>query len=555
MIEFFAPISVADTSGGYGLAPTPGIQAASITEVSSILSVGAMAYARRPTTIQQLQGQQIAAFGGDLYEKIHVSAALLALGNVIGLQERTVNVWNAYTRAQILAAIELQNAEGITVLGPAAPRQFGPLEEQTYTVRVATSGPATVDASIVFDFGPYDLTIAVTGSRVTAWSFIPDWSRGILERIDWKSDVLQSYDGSEQRGALRLGPRKSWEFEAFFEGKARRYAESLIWGWGARTWALPVWPDGQGLAAPLAAGSNVVPLSTATRDFRAGGLVVILGDAFTFEVAEVDSVFADRIQLKRQTAGAWPQGAMVYPARLAQIMDRVTADRWSGDASGLRVSFDVVEPCDYTASAGAASYRGRPVLELRPEWSGGYDLELTRKLAELDNITGGRAFEDEAGIPATRQRMRFAATTRAEGDTLRRLAYFLQGRVKSAWVPTWTDDFKLSALVAPGAAGIDVEWTGYTQQIGRDVGRRDIRIELRSGSIFYRRIEGSQEVSQNVERLALDSALPVQIAPDDVLQISFLSLARQDVDAVEFAHWTGDSFDVATVFRSFTNVV
>lgn len=556
MIEQFQPIGgVEGDLSAWAFVPMPGVETASAGMGARLPGGGPSAGFTSPrlaVPVQQLAGNTMAAYGGDLYERLQISTALIPLGNVVGLQQRSITVWNAYTRAQILTAITATNAEGVDLAGgPSLPYQFGPLEEIAYTVTVGTDGPPKIDAAFVFDFAPYDLRLAVTGSRVTAWSFAPDWSNGIVERIEWKTDLLQSFDASEQRGALRVGPRKSYEFEAFFDGKARRYAEALAWGWGARPWALPIWPDGQDLVVDLPAGATAIAIETDARDFAAGALAVIMVDAFAFEVLEVDAVNPGSLALKRQTTRSWPGTARIYPARIARIMDQVTLPRWSGQASGARVIFDVVGPVDHPAAPGATNYRGLPVLTDRPNWSGGFDVELARKLAILDNATGGRAFDDESGLPAVRQRMRWTLTTKAEQKAHRGLLHYLAGRTGSIWVPSWADDLVIAALIPSGSTAFDVEFCAYTRQLAQAVGRRDVRIELVGGQVLYRRIVGSTEIDDDTERLAVDVPFAQDIAPADVVQVSFLTLCRGDADAVELAHWTGDVCDSATVFRSF----
>ncbi len=500
------------------------------------------------------EGDLIEHFSRDFYDRIHISDAVLDLGNVIGLQERTVSIWNSFRRNQPLAALTAENDGGITLDGqPAPPIDFAVMQERIYTLTVGTSGPPTIDATYTWDFAPYDIVLRVLGSRITAWSFIPDWSNPILERLEWKTDVLQAYDGTEQTRAIRLSPRKTFEFDAFFIAKERRYAESIIWGWGARTWALPVWHDGLDLPNQATAGDTEILLDTPTRDYSADGLAIILRDAFNFEVVEILDVLADRLQLKRPLSSTWAQGTRIYPARSARLSDQVRMPRWDGDASGTRVSFDLAEPVEYAASAGATLYRDYPVLTHRPEWSGGLDLEMQRKLASLDNITGGRVYEDEAGMASTSQVMRWSWVSRAEQETYRRLLYALRGRNGRLWVPTWARDLLVVTAIGSSATNIDFEFCAYTKQIAQAPNRRDIRIELRSGQVFYRRITGSEEVDDNTERLGINAPLGLLVQVEDVVSVSFMALSRLEGDTVELAHWTGEVCDSVTTFRSSRN--
>lgn len=561
MIEAFSPIApVPSTPDAWAFSSPPGEVPASTGALVAPKAGEITANGTTPgygTWLEYLRtgfgASEIQSFGSDFYDRLHISTALLALGNVIGLQSRDITLWNAYRRAQPLAAVSAAGDDGIELTGGpgALPYSFSPFEEITYTVTLGTSGPPAIDAAYTFDFEPYDLVLRITGSRVVAWSFIPDWSSGVLERLEWQTDVLQSYDASEQRASLRLAPRKRYEFEAFFVGRERRYAESLLWGWGARSWALPVFPDGQDLVADVAQGATLISVDTVARDFAAESLAVIMTDAFTFEVIEVDSVDAGTLALKRPTTRAWPGTARIYPARIARISGAVTAARWDANNAGAKMAFDVIEPVDYEADAGAAVHRGHPVLELKPDWSGDFSLELQRKLAEIDYGTGLRAYDDESGLPGVLQRMRWTLTTREELDAFRKLLYALRGKAVSVWVPTWEDDLIPVAVIGDTAQAIDVEWTAYTLQLEVDPGRRDLRIELVDGSVFYRRVLGSLEISSEVERLQIDQALGVTVLPGSVAKISFMALCRNDSDATELAYWTGDVAESAGIFRSF----
>lgn len=551
MIEQFAPLAgeavFAPAAMPWDFSPDEGH--AVLAPANGANAFGALLGPSEPT----YAGLRIEAFGGDFFERIHYSFKLADLGNVIGLQVLTLYVWNAFRRSERLLAIDATGADGITQGGGpgAIPFDFPALREEAFTFTVTTDGPANIAAAYAFNWQTLDDTVRIVGSRITGWSFIPDWSGGVVERLSWLTDVLTAFDASEQRRALRLAPRKAVEFDVFFTGRERRYAEAALWGWGARSWALPVWTDGIRTASALAVDDTEIVCDTATRDFAVGSLAMLIGDAFTFETVEVAEVQADRIVLLRGLTADWPAGTWLYPARTARISDRAQLPRWDGDASGARLAFDLLDPVDYTADAGAVTYRGYPVLTMRPNWVGGLSLEMQRKLAELDAMTGPRVYEDESGLPAPVQRMRFLLQTRAEVDAFRRLLYALRGRHGAAWVPTWEDDVEVVATVADTATAVEIAFMSYARQINLATGRRDLRIETRAGQVFYRRIDSVEVISSSVERLTIDAALGVTLAPADILSVSFLQLMRMDSDQIDLAHWTGETAEIATIWRGF----
>lgn len=506
-------------------------------------------------SLHALAGVHQPMFSADLYDRIHVSVAALDLGNLVTAQQRTIMVWNAYRGSRQVQDLSLVNADGITFTSVPSP-SYAPGQEKAYTMVIDTSGPPVIDASISFDFGGgIVIAIPITGSRVTAWSWAPDWSDRMLERLEWRTDVLQAYRGEEQRRALRLGPRQAVEFGVTAEGDARRHLEAVLWNWGARVFAVPLWFDGLELDAPLAAGATAVAVDPALRQFAAGELIMLLGETSRdVEVLEIDALGAG-IDLVSPTTRDWPAGTRVFPARTARIDGDATLPRFTGAVSSARMRFEMTEPAAWPASAGATTYRGQPVMEERPDWSGSPELRLQRKLAVLDDNTGRVVVEDEARMPLPQLRTRHTLMGRAEIDAWRARLFALRGKQGPIWVPSWAEDLVLVATVGSSGTALDVRWTGYTQYLQGEIHRKDIRIELFDGTVLYRRITGSTELDADTERLVIDAPPGQTIEPADVALISWLALMRQESDAAEFAWWTGDVAETAATFKGFRHGV
>ncbi|QDR42971.1 hypothetical protein FPJ25_15610, partial [Pseudomonas aeruginosa] len=93
------------------------------------------------------------------------------------------------------------------------PLGFAALEERTWTVSIGTDGPPVVNARIVWKLqGEPDMVLVITGNRIIAWTFAPDWGDSIVERLSASTNILQSESAVTQRRAMRLAPRR--EFEA-----------------------------------------------------------------------------------------------------------------------------------------------------------------------------------------------------------------------------------------------------------------------------------------------------------------------------------------------------
>jgi len=502
-----------------------------------------------------LLGYQTSTFSDDYYHRVHINPKRLNLGHVVSTQSTDVRIWNAHLIGQPLVQI-VGVEEGVEISGQVAPpTTFLPLQEREYQISVTPNGAPVLDTAIIWSFANGEApTLRVTANRIIVWSFAPDWGDGVLERLEWLTDVLTSETLAEQRRALRSTPRRFLEAPLYAEGRERQLLDMSLFGWGSRVWALPIWPDIQLLQIPVALGATRINCQTENLDFTDGGLAMLRGeDAFTYEVVEVAGVDEFGLDLKRGTQQAWPARSRLYPARPAQLLEAPQLKRLQDRLQSTEVRFLVLDSCDWPAVLPATSYRGHPVLEQRPEESDDLTSSYARMLSTLDTGAGVPLISDLAQKAMPVQRWRWLELGRAERAQLRSLLYALRGQQVPVWVPTHADDMRVISVVTAQATVLEIEHIGYTRFAQGRVGRRDIRIELDNGTVFHRRITGSTELSTTVERLIIDSALGIQVEPGAFARISWMALSRLSSDEVEIDHYT-DSEGVAACSLTFRGV-
>lgn len=389
---------------------------------------------------------------------------------------------------------------------------------------------------------------------IQVWPFVPDWANGVTETLVWLTDVLQSETAVEQRRALRAAPRRTLSALMFAEGRERQLLDSMLFGPGAQGWLLPIWYDIQFLGVELEAGTGVIPCETAHLNFVEGGHALLRGEtAFQTELVDVLAVLEDGLELASVTLAHWPTGTRLYPVHMAQLTQQPQLARLNDRLQSLDMSWLIMEPCGWPAALPSTLYRGRPVLEERPEESEDLTSRFQRLLLTLDNSLALPAVTDTTPRPLYSVAWRWLELGRAKRTWLRSLLYGLRGRQVPVWIPTHADDLSLVAEALAEDATLDVRLCGYTQYVQARPGRRDIRIERWNGSALYRRITGSSVVDISTERLQLDSPIGVAITPDQVLRISYMCLCRLTGDTVEIHHET-DSEGVASCSLEFLEV-
>jgi hypothetical protein len=385
---------------------------------------------------------------------------------------------------------------------------------------------------------------------VLAWPWRPNWRDPPRERLEWKTDVMEAWDGTEQRVRLREYPRQSCEFTVTAAGMERRKLSSALWDWQAKDWHMPIWHDETRLTSGVSAGATTLACDTRWRNWFVGGPVVI-SDGARAEAVTLSAVASDSSLTVGATTLNWPAGSRCAPARLARITAVTPRAVKSPDISEWNIAWetDDVTP-GWSGTDGPDTYLGAPVLTQRPGWKSGVSSALERRIEEFDGSVGSRLVVDRTGSPLLRTELKFTRGGRAAVKYLRLILWQRAGRYAGIWMPTFERDLILTADYTSGVTQIDVEMIGYTDYLIGLPGRKDIRILMIDGSREYARITTSSEISPSVERLTLAGPTSVALTRSNIAQISFMGWSRLSSDAIEFVYSSSESISVATEFIS-----
>lgn len=386
------------------------------------------------------------------------------------------------------------------------------------------------------------------------WPITPDWSTSVRESLSWRSEIMQANaTGVTQHRGLRVGPRRSFVFSVSAASQERRVADMLLAGHSG-TWQLPIWPDVHWLETQLASASEVVPVATAGRDFVAGGRAVLYSSVNRWELIDVLAVEATQIVLSQPTSAVFGPGDRLYPVRRAKLQKGAEERLGSDDFGRRTLTFDVVEPCDWPLLSDPPTYLGHLILGVRPDESVDPSSSYARLELAMDYETSFPVVHDLARVGLRAQQTHWKLAGREQHTWFRSLLYSLDGRRVPAWLPSWASDLLPKADVTGGATALRVEWAGYQMfGIGKP-NRKDLRIELIDGTVFYRRILDAAPAG-GTEILTLDAPLAdVGIAAEHIRQISFMALSTLASDEIEIDHIT-DADGLATATTGWNAVV
>ena len=508
-----------------------------------------------PQVAPNKAGTKSRYFIDDWYYRIHVIPGALDMGNLVSSQSRDVLLWNAYLAPSMLSAFASEGLNGITVTPPvglAPPTQLKALGLYEYQVEVSVAGPPTISASVTWTIEGVEYRVPITGRRVIAFAFAPNWNRQVEETVEFRATVLTNHDGSEQRASNRARGRRTFDYTTLVKGTEAQRFDSLMFGWQGRMFALPLWPEESALSEAVPAGSTVLQVPTTDRSFVAGGLLMVYRDSALTEVREIEDVQGNTITLTSGLSLAWPAGTAVLPALVGTLTPAMSGSRLTDNLTEVPVRFSA-EPSATSANASgaaAATYLGVELYLRRPNWISGLSFEWASDAVLLDTGTGRTAITGRSGVSQLTKGHNWTLKGLGDVSAFRGWLERRGGRAVPVYIPSGFDDFTLVEAAVSSDTGIECRQNAYETVVDGHPARRDVLILFRDGTHLARRVFSAETTTEGHTRLVFTESLGRDFTPADVKRISFLGLYRLASDATTLAWQTRG---VATVDASLVN--
>lgn len=479
------------------------------------------------------------SFLDDYYNRIHIRPSNVNVGNLVSEQQFAIEVWNGFFNSRQLQNIQVQNGGGISLVGAVPPATWAALETKTYQLTVTTDGPPDINAIFRFDWDGTadDANLTVLGSRIVALPYI--FEAPAKEVLEWKTDVLTTNDGSEQRVRLRKKPRQSFNVTYPIPYQEMARAENLVYGWLTRRWAVALWSEAQQVGT-LLAGTTVINIDTTASDYRDGALIMIWESNRKSATADVGIVSAGTLTLNRPLAETF-NNPWIVPVRLGRIVGNVSRAT-SGYNGSLEMTYEFSDNIDLDPPAAPTQFLGYDVYFDEALKNGE---ALTDSLqARVDVVDYGTAAGASFYSPWTYTRIgrpyKFLLQGLPDIWNFRKFLHRRAGRLRPFWVPTFENNMRV-AQTGELTQSIEVYADDYREFAPE---RTHIGILLDDGTWLLRTINAATASGSDTAVIGLDA--PININADRIRQISFLGLKRLDADRVEL-QWNSNRVLECTV--------
>lgn len=504
----------------------------------------------------ELVGRYSCSFLDDFYDRVYLVPQRLDFGAVTGDTSQPLRAWSAYLRPITLdQVVVVGDGEGLFLGGAAVPTEYLPLQSRFYDVTAFADGPATIDVEFVFDFGSDgSYNLPVEGSRALLWPFRPNWDTPYRVTYEYRTDVLESRSGKEQRRALRQTPRKRLEHKVTLSAAQLRRFKQLMAYWHNRVWVMPERTRFVDTTGPLLPGEATVTVG-GVPSWAVSGAQVVLGYRDQLEMRIIDAVDAGALTFTGVTDTEWPAGTRVYYALTGNLAASLEAPRHTSNLADVAVIFNAspgTEPVVPVPPA-EATFAGREVFLRRPNWLSSVRVQNQFPVEEIDFGFGRTArFSPVDFATVVRQA---AYVGRSPEDAQALLDFFdrMLGQQGEFYMASGESDMSLAADLQPGTSIMRVRGRDVYTAFEGDTVHRAVSLTLRDGTVIRKQVTGMDPVSDVAGEDTLISVSPAwdQMLPaSQVAVVSWLLVWRLASDGLTIEWLSGDTAQAQLSMKS-----
>lgn len=485
------------------------------------------------------------SFGTYFFDNVFLAPATTDAGVVVPGAEFSFELWHSSTTPRQLAGITQMGAFGIELSGVKSG-SLASFESFDYKVSLnQANGP--VDYTAAFDFG--------TGS---AYSFNLKASMALVmpERIDWSTqpemsiqyltEVIESFDGTEQRIALRDTPRMSLScMYSMTDAQQYQFDNKLATSFGSML--VPLWPLQCRLARSISVGDARITLAEVSAHL-ASSETVLISEHDRHEVLSIELVDGLTVTLTSLAKNDFSESAIVVPLRIAYPTDESNSTSLLRGFDQHTITYDLDET-QIQKPAPVDDFErlnSRPVFPFRPDRSKDVTTQYNRLRETLDPLIGARSIYDRARGSVKVLGQSFTFFSEAERQRFEDFAELMNGAQGEFYIEGPGQAFELREDIVVPTYKFKIKSSGYSNFANSHSLATNIAIKLYNGITIYKTILSATINPDGTETITIkESTNNLKIS--DIETIVPLYLARFDSDEFRYIF---DTNEVSTITKN-----
>lgn len=365
------------------------------------------------------------------------------------------------------------------------------------------------------------------------WNLPVQWSDAFTVTTSFKTEIISSENGTEQRRAKRGAPRRSFDFRLLAIGDVLTKFQFFMSSAQRDIVVMPEAVRYVRTTGPLVPGDNTIPVAEVPPWMTAGGFIALIVGP-RVRVHQIAGIVGNVLSLTEQIDQKWRAGIKVAAAWKGLLADSLSFDLATNQALQGGVSFMALPGFDKFVQTEAditQTFDGREMFPFANNWisSPTVTYQQDRKLVDYDK----GVIEMFAPVPFGNRIYTNDVLCRTPDDTQRLTEFF--GRMLGR-----QGEFFFRPLArAPMRMAADYVQDSTTMLLAGDEPRRvfttDTTLRVleisRRGKLPNYRVVNSVVADGDNSRVTFDLGLPEIISADDPnVTVSWIALARFESD-------------------------
>lgn len=488
----------------------------------------------------------------DFHFRLWVIPPLLQLNNPQLNTDIPFQLWNTNGIFEEVTGIVV-NGSSVLSFDLSIGQQIGDFQSREVNMQIAAGEPS-IDATVQFITTNLIGILKVIAAISDTFNLIPD--EPIKEFWEFKTDVLTSHRGVEQRIALRRYPRIKQQFTfEIIDLRQRREQYNVVRKNITVQSLVPLYQYSVNLDQPAQIGDTKLYLDNAQSNLRAGQFAIIVNPTSeALIISKIATIDLDGITLDSAITFDIDDHWVVAPAINAIVNDGSGIDmrNVTGQLQVNADSFEEPTLLRPNATRVVDTFDGLPFINRRPVINAEENFNYEREI--LDNETGVRDVNSAWLHPKVSGERKFTIQRIADPDEMdywRSLFESVRGGQKSFLLATWFPDL---SLVDPNQSARALSTLIVNEDYypglyhAYDTWSR-IQIEYPNGSTTQHVVDVATTNEDGTCTISFTPGIPDTDETDKIKRISFLMKWKAS-DRVAFRHFANYSEVSFGVFSS-----
>lgn len=485
------------------------------------------------------------SFGTFFFDNVFLTPDSIDAGVVVPGAEFSFELWHSYTDAKELAGVTQTGAFGVQLHGTTSGVLYA-FTPMAYVVSLNQAN-GLVDYLAAFDFGSGSgYSFHLKASMALVMSERIDWSTQPEMRVQYLTEVIEAFDGTEQRIALRGTPRVSLSYTYSMTDEQQYLFDNKLGNLGGGM-IVPMWPLQGQLARSVKPGDATLLLAGINAHVRASDTLLISEDDES-ELVIVESIAGLAVTLKALAKKTFSTNAMVVPARIAYTSDESNATSLLSSFDQHTVSYELDETL-FTKPTPIDDFdrlNARPIFPFRADRSQNVTTQYLRLRETLDPLIGARSIYERTAGAVRIFSQAFTFFSEAERQRFEDFAEINNGAQGEFYIPGPGQAFELSENIYDATYKFKVKYAGYGSFANSKSFAPVIVIKLYNGTCIYRSIVSATSNADGTETITTIETTS-NLSLQDIEYIAPLFLARFDSDEFRYIF---DTNEVSTITKN-----